>query len=141
MPDEGGVVRKSVAEDDAYHLTPEGMQEPPRGWGQSLRYFGPGLILSASIVGSGELIATTTLGAQAGFAILWMVIFSTLVKVAVQVEFARPGPDSTTGEFPTHSQHQGFASDDGLRHHFAGPDSSRVRQQAAGVPDIRVKEV
>jgi hypothetical protein len=69
-----------VRGDDAYHLTPEGIQEPPKGWG---------LILSASIVGSGELIATTTLGAQAGFAILWMVIFSTLVKVAVQIELAR----------------------------------------------------
>src|SRR4028119_133075 len=113
-----------VRGDDAYHLTPDGIKEPPKGWGPSLRYFGPGLILSASIVGSGELIvttppgpargwgaslrlfgpglllsasivgsgeliATTTLGAQAGFAILWMVIFSTLVKVAVQVEFAR----------------------------------------------------
>lgn len=74
---------------DAYHLTPEGIREPPEGWGQSLRYFGPGLILSASIVGSGELIATTTLGAQVGFAILWLVIFSTLVKVAVQIELAR----------------------------------------------------
>jgi Mn2+/Fe2+ NRAMP family transporter len=78
-----------VRGDDAYHLTPEGIREPPKGWGPSLRYFGPGLILSASIVGSGELIATTALGAQAGFAILWMVIFSTLVKVAVQIELAR----------------------------------------------------
>src|SRR3712207_208531 len=78
-----------VRGDDAYHLTPEGIKEPPKGWGPSIRYFGPGLILSASIVGSGELIATTTLGAQAGFAILWMVIFSTLVKVAVQIELAR----------------------------------------------------
>ncbi len=74
---------------DPYHLTPEGVREPPRGWLASLRHLGPGLILSASIVGSGELIATTTLGAQAGFAILWMVIISTAVKVAVQVEFAR----------------------------------------------------
>lgn len=81
----GSVVRS----DDPYHLTPDGIKEPPKGWGPSIRYFGPGLILSASIVGSGELIATTTLGAQAGFAILWMVIFSTLVKVAVQVELAR----------------------------------------------------
>ena len=87
--DEGGVVLKSVADDDPYHLTPEGVMEPPKGWGPSLKYLGPGLILSASIVGSGELIATTALGAQAGFAILWMVIFSTLVKVAVQVELAR----------------------------------------------------
>lgn len=87
--DESGVMLKSVADDDPYHLTPEGIKEPPKGWGPSLRYLGPGLILSASIVGSGELIATTALGSQAGFAILWMVIFSTLVKVAVQVELAR----------------------------------------------------
>ena len=87
--DESGVMLKSVADEDPYHLTPEGIKEPPKGWGPSLRYLGPGLILSASIVGSGELIATTALGSQAGFAILWMVIFSTLVKVAVQVELAR----------------------------------------------------
>ncbi|MQA96915.1 MAG: divalent metal cation transporter [Streptosporangiales bacterium] len=75
--------------DDPYQLTPEGIKEPPQGWWQSVRYLGPGLILSASIVGSGELIATTTLGAEAGFVILWLVIVSTLVKVAVQVELAR----------------------------------------------------
>lgn len=74
---------------DPYHLTEEGIKEPPVGWGQSLRYLGPGLILSASIVGSGELIATTTLGAEVGFALLWLVIFSTFVKVAVQIELAR----------------------------------------------------
>lgn len=78
-----------VKGDDPYHLTPEGIKDPPKGWGQSFRHLGPGLILSASIVGSGELIATTALGATAGFAILWMVIFSTLVKVAVQIELAR----------------------------------------------------
>lgn len=47
------------------------------------------MILSASIVGSGELIATTQAGAEAGFALLWIIIFSCLVKVAVQVEIAR----------------------------------------------------
>src|SRR5918992_6071118 len=75
--------------DDPYHVTADRIREPPVGWAHSLKHLGPGLILSASIVGSGELIATTTLGAQAGFAILWMVIFSTLVKVAVQIELAR----------------------------------------------------
>src|SRR5918995_1512121 len=74
---------------DPYTLTADGIKEPPVGWRASVRYLGPGLILSASIVGSGELIATTTLGAQAGFVLLWLVIFSTLVKVAVQVELAR----------------------------------------------------
>jgi Mn2+/Fe2+ NRAMP family transporter len=81
--------KAGVVQADPYTLTADGIKEPPVGWRASFRYFGPGLILSASIVGSGELIATTTLGAQAGFALLWLVIFSTLVKVAVQVELAR----------------------------------------------------
>ncbi len=77
------------AEADPYRLDPAGVREPPQGWADSLKYLGPGLILSASIVGSGELIATTTAGAQTGFTILWLVLFSCAVKVAVQVEFAR----------------------------------------------------
>ncbi|GAA4880143.1 MULTISPECIES: Nramp family divalent metal transporter [Saccharopolyspora] len=75
--------------DDPYVLTADGIKEPPKGWRASLRYLGPGLIVSASIVGSGELIATTALGAQVGFVLLWMVILSTAVKVAVQAELAR----------------------------------------------------
>jgi Mn2+/Fe2+ NRAMP family transporter len=78
-----------TARTDPYTLTQEGIKEPPVGWRASFRYLGPGLILSASIVGSGELIVTTTLGAEVGFALLWLVIFSTFVKVAVQVELAR----------------------------------------------------
>ncbi|GAA5132086.1 Nramp family divalent metal transporter [Pseudonocardia adelaidensis] len=78
-----------ATETDPYTLTADGIKEPPTGWRDSMRYFGPGLILSASIVGSGELIATTALGAQAGFVLLWLVIVSTLVKVAVQIELAR----------------------------------------------------
>jgi Mn2+/Fe2+ NRAMP family transporter len=76
-------------EADPYRLDTAGIKEPPEGWRDSLRYLGPGLILSASIVGSGELIATTTAGAQAGFVLLWLVLFSCVVKVAVQIEFAR----------------------------------------------------
>jgi Mn2+/Fe2+ NRAMP family transporter len=78
-----------VDKTDPYTLTADGIKEPPVGWRASFRYLGPGLILSASIVGSGELIATTTLGAQAGFVLLWLVVVSTFVKVAVQVELAR----------------------------------------------------
>ncbi len=74
---------------DPYYLDPSAIKEPPEGWRSSLQYLGPGLILSASIVGSGELIATTTAGAQAGFVILWLVLLSCAVKVAVQIEFAR----------------------------------------------------
>jgi hypothetical protein len=28
--------------DDPYHLTTEGIQEPPTGWADSLRHLGPG---------------------------------------------------------------------------------------------------
>ena len=42
----------------------------------TLRRIGPGMVLAASIVGSGELIATTTLGAQAGYTALWVVLLS-----------------------------------------------------------------
>jgi Mn2+/Fe2+ NRAMP family transporter len=65
------------------------VKEPPKGVLGSLRYLGPGLILSASVVGSGELIATTTLGAKAGFAVLWILILGCLLKVAVQLEYGR----------------------------------------------------
>ncbi|MEU6701766.1 Nramp family divalent metal transporter [Pseudonocardia sp. NPDC046786] len=75
--------------DDPYRLNPANIQEPPRGWKASLRFLGPGMITSAAIVGSGELITTTTLGAQVGFVLLWLVFVSTFVKVAVQIELAR----------------------------------------------------
>ncbi len=57
--------------------------DPPRGFFASLKYLGPGLILSAAIVGSGELIATTTLGAKAGFAVLWVILLACFLKIAV----------------------------------------------------------
>ncbi|WP_413451768.1 Nramp family divalent metal transporter [Georgenia phoenicis] len=79
----------SVVVGDPYRLDRDGVREPPTTWRGSLRFFGPGLIVSASIVGAGELITATALGAEAGFVLLWLVIFSTLVKVAVQVEMAR----------------------------------------------------
>ncbi len=50
---------------------------------------GPGLIIAGSIVGSGELIATTKTGAEAGFWLLWLIILGCLVKVFVQVELGR----------------------------------------------------
>jgi Mn2+/Fe2+ NRAMP family transporter len=74
---------------DPYHLEAAGIREPPSGWRESFTHLGPGLVLSASIVGSGELIATTTAGAQVGFTLLWLVLVSCAVKVAVQIELAR----------------------------------------------------
>lgn len=55
----------------------------------ALGRIGPGMVLAASIVGSGELIATTTLGAQVGFAVLWIIVLSCAIKPVVQGEFGR----------------------------------------------------
>jgi manganese transport protein len=78
-----------MAKRNPYLLLEENIKEPPTSVLESLKYVGPGFILSASIVGSGELIATTLLGARAGFILMWFLIFSCLVKVLVQVEFGK----------------------------------------------------
>ena len=62
---------------------------PPRGISATLRQLGPGMIVVGGIVGSGELIMTTRLGALAGFGLLWFVVLSCLIKVVVQAELAR----------------------------------------------------
>lgn len=72
-----------------YLVTDESVKEPPGTFLQRLKFLGPGFILSASIVGSGELIATTTLGASAGFIAFWVIIVSCLVKVVVQLEMGK----------------------------------------------------
>lgn len=64
-------------------------RDPPRSWLERLKEVGPGIIITASIVGSGELIATTKLGAEVGFTLLWFIILGCIVKVFVQVELGR----------------------------------------------------
>lgn len=74
---------------DPYLLSIDRIAPPPTSFREKLSFLGPGFVLSASIVGSGELIATTTLGAQAGFITFWVILVSCLVKVTVQLEFGR----------------------------------------------------
>lgn len=81
---------------DKYLISEQTIKAPPVSLGQKIKLLGPGFILSASIVGSGELIATTTLGAKAGFTAFWVIIISCLMKVAVQLEFGKHA--ITTGE-------------------------------------------
>ena len=68
---------------------PHPTSEPPQTLLASLAHLGPGIILASSIVGSGELIATTTAGAQAGFVLLWLIVLGCVIKVAAQVEIGR----------------------------------------------------
>jgi Mn2+/Fe2+ NRAMP family transporter len=83
------ISRVAMNNDDPYVLETTRIKEPPRTFAGQLRQLGPGFVLSASIVGSGELIATTTLGAKAGFVTLWVILVSCAVKVTIQLEFGR----------------------------------------------------
>lgn len=74
---------------DFYRPTNDSIQEPPSGFAERLRHLGPSLILSAAIVGSGELIATTTLGAKAGFVTFWLILLGCMIKVMVQLAFGK----------------------------------------------------
>lgn len=74
---------------DPYELLPEHVRKPPADRWSTIRQLGPGLLLTGSIVGSGELIATTRLGAEVGFVVLWLILLSCVVKVPVQSELGR----------------------------------------------------
>jgi Mn2+/Fe2+ NRAMP family transporter len=81
----GGLAATTTTADAAN----DGPRDAPNSLRDALRQIGPGLILAGAIVGTGELIATTNLGAKVGFALLWLVVVSCFIKVFVQVELGR----------------------------------------------------
>jgi Mn2+/Fe2+ NRAMP family transporter len=74
---------------DPYVLVREAVEAPPATPMMALSRIGPGMVLAAAIVGSGELIATTTLGAQVGYEALWIILLSCAIKPVVQGELGR----------------------------------------------------
>jgi manganese transport protein len=74
---------------DPYAMSPGDVREPPASLWKALLKIGPGIILAGSIIGSGELILTTSLGADHGFLFLWLILFSCVIKVFVQIELGR----------------------------------------------------
>jgi Mn2+/Fe2+ NRAMP family transporter len=74
----------------------DAVHEPPVHWLGILSHLGPGLIIAASIVGSGELIATTITGAKAGLSLLWLIILGCVIKVL---------PKSKLGVLPLPAEH------------------------------------
>lgn len=82
-------VRDGHAPADPYALNSDAIEEAPVSLSAALRRIGPGMVLAAAIVGSGELIATTTLGAQVGFTALWIILVSCAIKPVVQGELGR----------------------------------------------------
>src|SRR5262245_2523183 len=74
---------------DPYQLRPEDVIEPPKTFFDTLKRIGPGMMLAATIGGSAELIATTTLGAKVGYTAMWIIMLSCLIKPVVQAELGR----------------------------------------------------
>ena len=72
-----------------YELRAESVEEPPMTLSTIALRVGPGIILASTIVGSGELIATTVLGAEHGYSLLWLIIVSCVIKIVVQNELGR----------------------------------------------------
>ena len=79
------------------HALSGGVRTPPASLLAALRRIGPGIVLASAIVGSGEVIATTTLGAQVGYAALWIVLVSCAIKPVVQGELGQPGGPGRVG--------------------------------------------
>ena len=65
------------------------MRPIPKTFIERLKYVGPGVIVAGSVIGSGELILTSLLGAVAGFAFLWWILLSVVSKSIIQAELAR----------------------------------------------------
>jgi len=56
--------------------------EVPRNLREKLRFLGPGVVLAALAIGSGELILTPRSGAQYGFVLLWVPVLTIVYKLA-----------------------------------------------------------
>lgn len=70
-------------------MNADNVASAPKSLWQTIFWIGPGLVTSACVIGSGELIAVPVLGAQVGFAALWLIILSCLVKAIIQEELGR----------------------------------------------------
>ncbi len=87
--DTADVSRLPTMGDDPYTIQADSIKAPPTTLLGRIRNLGPGIVVSGSIVGSGEILLTSGLGAVAGFVVLWWVLFSCWIKSLVQAELAR----------------------------------------------------
>ena len=76
------------SEHDPYTHSGEA-REPPSSVASRFKFLGPSVIVAGSIVGSGEILLTSGLGANAGFVLFWWVLVSCWSKSVVQAEFTR----------------------------------------------------
>ncbi|MFE9658711.1 Nramp family divalent metal transporter [Streptomyces sp. NPDC005955] len=60
---------------------PEASGTPPRK--SSWRYIGPGIVVAATGVGAGDLVATLVAGSNFGYTLLWAAVVGCLVKISL----------------------------------------------------------
>lgn len=65
------------------------MRAPPRGALQHLRWVGPGLVVAATGVGAGDLVAAVKAGATFGLPLLWTALLGAVLKLALAEGVAR----------------------------------------------------
>ena len=65
------------------------MQEAPKTFLERLKFIGPRVVVTGSVVGSGSIVMTPLLGAAAGFMLLWWLLLSMWSKPIIQAEIAR----------------------------------------------------
>lgn len=62
---------------------------PPPAGTRKWRQLGPGLVVAATGVGAGDLVATLVAGSRFGYALLWAAVIGCLVKIALSEGSAR----------------------------------------------------
>ena len=80
---------ENVSHADPYTVRDGEAHPPPTTFAGRLKYLGPSLIVTGAVIGSGELVLTTSLGAAAGWSLLWWMLLSCWCKSLVQAEIAR----------------------------------------------------
>ena len=74
---------------DPYTVRHGESHAPPPTLRERVKYLGPSLIVSGAVIGTGELVLTTSLGAVAGWTLLWWLLLSCWCKSLVSAELAR----------------------------------------------------
>jgi Mn2+/Fe2+ NRAMP family transporter len=65
------------------------MNKAPTSLIQRLKFIGPSIIVTGSVVGSGSIALSPLLGAATGFALLWWLLLSLWSKPLIQAEISR----------------------------------------------------
>ena len=63
--------------------------QAPKTFLERIKFIGPSVIVTGSVVGSGSIVMTPLLGAAAGFLLLWWLLLSMWSKPIIQAEISR----------------------------------------------------